>query len=466
MTRPIYAYFSERLRPRATRIAWATLFVFMGLGTMDRVVAQGTTAVVAPVPKLEMDVVDKPQHFKLTRTEASTPCFLVRNISGGDLTVTDMVLEYVQDPLGKTTLPDPTTVPVSGWSNTLLKDKAQTRLCVMFPAPQKLGEYDARFLMQTGAGPDSREKFADAKVTVGELSPPPLSSFSSTVCSLAVGLGVLILALFVRRKQKRSFLQSPDGDYSVSRFQVMAWTIVVVSSFTYLYFSTGKQVAFPDSVMYLMGISIGSLTGAKILATTKSQTMGGGVAAGVSGGSAGVAAAGGAGGTALKPLGAALASMLSDNGQPSTMRYQMFVWTIVAAIFFLRQVWAKSAMWDVPNGLLVLMGISHGGYLLDKGVSPDTSMKVQSVQPSKVPHDTTTNLNPATPLVIVGLNFNPVTAQIKVTLGGKDLPVTAATASQLNVTLPAGTFAAGHYDLVVQQPGEDAEVLKSAFEVQ
>lgn len=444
--------------PLVIGFALATGCLGLVLGSVDAVMAQGSAPSTAPtpaaVPKLEIVALDKPEHFTLTRTEASAPCFWVRNVGGGDLTATTITFEYVQDSSGTATLPD--APRVTGWTNTTLKDKGQTELCVWFPAPQKLGEFAARFLLQTSPNPESRERFADAKVTVVELAPKGISPLWATCCAAAVGLFVLMLAFFVRRKENRSFLQSPDGDYSVSRFQVMAWTIVVVSSWVYVYLHTGKQVSFPDSVMYLMGISIGSMTGAKILSTTKSQTLGGGVAAG------GAAAAGGD----KKSLGAVIANMLSDNGQPSTMRYQMFVWTVVAAMFFLRQVWATDALWDVPNGLLVLMGISHGGYLLDKGTAADTSMRVQSVQPSKVAHDPAANQNPATQLVIVGLNFTTDPTKITATLGGQKLTVTKADLSRLDVQLPANVLAVGRYDLVLQQPGQDAEVLKDTFEVQ
>ena len=62
-------------------------------------------------------------------------------------------------------------------------------------------------------------------------------------------------------------------------------------------------------------------------------------------------------------------NMLSDNGEPSLMRLQLFVWTFATAAFFLYQVWSTETLWDVPSSLLILMGISHGGYLVDKGAS-------------------------------------------------------------------------------------------------
>ena len=60
--------------------------------------------------------------------------------------------------------------------------------------------------------------------------------------------------------------------------------------------------------------------------------------------------------------------MLSEKGQLSLMRLQMFGWTVVTGLRFIVHVFRTQQFWDVPVGLLVLMGISHAGYLGDKGV--------------------------------------------------------------------------------------------------
>ena len=61
--------------------------------------------------------------------------------------------------------------------------------------------------------------------------------------------------------------------------------------------------------------------------------------------------------------------MLSDDGQPSMMRLQLFGWTLVTIFLFLVVLYRKQELWDVPQTLVILMGISHAGYLGDKGAA-------------------------------------------------------------------------------------------------
>jgi hypothetical protein len=228
------------------------------------------------------------------------------------------------------------------------------------------------------------------------------------------------------------------------------WTLVIVFSYSYLFLHKGPEVLFPNSIWGLLGISVGSISAATILGKRKEEDKGGGVASA----------------TLVPPVKVNwLADMLSDNGDPSLMRLQMFVWTIATAGLFLRQVWATETLWDIPSSLLILMGISHGGYLVDKGAAAETSMKFEALQPDEVTADAAGNY-PDVSLVIVGQNFDPV--RMACYIDGVMLTVNAntSTAEQINAVLPAGSaLRKTTHDLLLQKPGEKSVLMKDIFTV-
>lgn len=173
-------------------------------------------------------------------------------------------------------------------------------------------------------------------------------SFAIAIAFLVV---VLILTVMVRSKDGINFFQSPDGAVSVSKVQVWMWTMTIIFSYVYLFLWQGPPDTFPDSLWELMGISALSSGTAKYISVVT--------------------------GKAQQPATPAvqekiakqnwLVSMLSDDGQPSMMRLQMFGWTLVTVFLFLMYLHKNRGLWNVPQALVILMGISHAGYLADKG---------------------------------------------------------------------------------------------------
>ena len=172
--------------------------------------------------------------------------------------------------------------------------------------------------------------------------------------SIAIGflVAVLLLTLLVKSKNGFNFFQSPNGAVSVSKVQVWMWTMTLIFSYVYLFLWQGPPDKFPDSLWELMGISALSTGTARYIASVT--------------------------GKAQPPTEEAkatiakqrwLVSMLSDDGQPSMMRLQLFGWTIVTIFLFLMYLYKNRALWDVPTTLVILMGISHAGYLGDKGAA-------------------------------------------------------------------------------------------------
>lgn len=172
--------------------------------------------------------------------------------------------------------------------------------------------------------------------------------------TIAVGflVVVLLLTLLVKSKDGFNFFQSPDGAVSVSKAQVWMWTMTLIFSYVYLFLWHGPPEKFPDSLWELMGISALSTGTARYIAAVAGKTQ-----------------------PPTEETKATIAkqnwlvSMLSDDGQPSMMRLQMFGWTLATVFLFLMYLQKNQTLWDVPNALVILMGISHAGYLGDKGVA-------------------------------------------------------------------------------------------------
>ena len=179
-----------------------------------------------------------------------------------------------------------------------------------------------------------------------------VSQWSSFAIALAFLVVVLVMTIAVKSKDGINFFQSPDGAVSVAKVQIWMWTMTIIFSYVYLFLWQGPPDKFPDSLWELMGISALSTGAAKYIASVTDK------------------------GVPQTPEVQAkiarqnwLVSMLSDDGEPSMMRLQLFGWTLVTVFLFLMYLHKNRTLWDVPQTLVILMGISHAGYLGDKGAS-------------------------------------------------------------------------------------------------
>ena len=72
-----------------------------------------------------------------------------------------------------------------------------------------------------------------------------------------------------------------------------------------------------------------------------------------------------------------MVDLFRDDKSPDNldlMKFQMFGWTVIAIVFysylFLRQIVPTlTALPEVPNGIVILTGLSQSGYLAAKGIS-------------------------------------------------------------------------------------------------
>jgi hypothetical protein len=177
-------------------------------------------------------------------------------------------------------------------------------------------------------------------------------------------LAALVFALVVRgvRESKIAgedngplaafFLDRQTNSFSLSKFQVLAWTAVSVFGFVYLYLCrTMVQWNFafppiPEGLPTLLGVSAGTT----VVAT-------------------GITAQHGSKGAG--PIHPSMADFISSGGIIAGDRFQFFVWTLVGCLGFLGIILSSdpaslTQLPDINGTFLTLMGISSAGYLAGK----------------------------------------------------------------------------------------------------
>ena len=212
------------------------------------------------------------------------------------------------------------------------------------------------------------------------------------VVMLALLAFVLVAGLGIRGVLSGAFIDERNK-ISLSRFQMLTWTIVALSAYGTIVISrvkddplTAMDVTVPRTIWLLMGISTTSLVGSPLVRSTKKEA-------------------------ALSLQSDVAAQRLEDQGKaPETVRVegqivsnrsvrdarwadlftgeevsnvthldlakiQMFFFTVLVVLSYglaigqlLRSEGTPAALPDVGEGMIVLLGISHGGYLAHKAV--------------------------------------------------------------------------------------------------
>ena len=150
------------------------------------------------------------------------------------------------------------------------------------------------------------------------------------------------------------FLDRQTNSYSLSKFQLIAWTAVAIFGYLYVLFCRTliqwdfHFPAIPNGWPTLLGVSAAT-TVAAVGITANRGSKGAG------------------------PLEPSFADFISSGGMVTGDRFQFFVWTLVGFLGFLLLVLLADPstlkeLPDVPQGFLYLMGISAAGYLGGKVV--------------------------------------------------------------------------------------------------
>ena len=198
-----------------------------------------------------------------------------------------------------------------------------------------------------------------------KLSTRPEEEVRALAIIVSAACGLIVLAMVwkgIRLSQANAsggvldwfFLDKQTNSYSLSKFQLVAWTTVAIFGYVYVLFSRTliqndfTFPAVPSGWPTLLGMSAATTVAAVGLTSSRGSK--------------------GAG-----PDKPSLADFISAGGMVMGDRFQFFVWTLVGVLGFLMLVVladpsSLKALPDVPQGFLYLTGVSAAGYLGGKAV--------------------------------------------------------------------------------------------------
>lgn len=139
------------------------------------------------------------------------------------------------------------------------------------------------------------------------------------------------------------------GGASLSLAQVLLWTILVFSASFYVLVVSGKLLDLSDDILVLLGLAGGASVIAKITAAAKD---GKGQALSKA--------------TEKEPK---WLDLIKTEERPDLYKFQMALFTTLAAVFVIREIYSTLEFPILPAGLLTLIGISNGVYLTAKASS-------------------------------------------------------------------------------------------------
>jgi IPT/TIG domain. len=212
--------------------------------------------------------------------------------------------------------------------------------------------------------------------------------------AVLIGLGVLALLWIFASITSGSWnpwrlIEGADGISSTSKFQWILWLTVILFAYVVLWVLRAKSGDYsaisnvPANLLTVLGFSTGTAVAAKGITVGYLRS-----------GQVTKPTGAGAGSPVTKPTGAAAAPqkggiLQDDAGVPELAKIQMVGFTFVAVSIFvatlIHQITStppQTQLPDIDSALLVLMGLSQGGYLGKKLVSFGSPI-LYSVTPSK-----------------------------------------------------------------------------------
>lgn len=139
------------------------------------------------------------------------------------------------------------------------------------------------------------------------------------------------------------------GGASLSLAQILLWSILVFSASFYVLVVSGKLLDLTKDVLMLLGIAGGASVIAKVTASAKDgkgQALSGAME--------------------KEPK---WLDLIKTEGRPDLYKFQMALFTTLAAVFVTREIYSTLEFPILPAGLLTLIGISNGVYLTAKASS-------------------------------------------------------------------------------------------------
>jgi hypothetical protein len=140
-------------------------------------------------------------------------------------------------------------------------------------------------------------------------------------------------------------VKNPQAPYSWARTQLAFWTVIVLSSFLYLFFKFNEIPGLDQVNLILLGITVATTASAKLI--DESQKQNGNL-------------------SQDNPSKGFLYDILSDKNGVSIHRLQNVLWTLIVGVVYIHYVASAGSLPDetvLTTNLLILMGISTGAYV-------------------------------------------------------------------------------------------------------
>lgn len=160
----------------------------------------------------------------------------------------------------------------------------------------------------------------------------------------------------------------PDGDPSLSLLQVFIWSVLTVWGFFYVYIVAGNLLVLTPEMLGLLGIAGAGSVLARWIA-----------ASGAGGGSSEPRSAFAPNARAT-PQPNDFWTMLSTGGNFDLLKLQMFVFTVVIALYVLCRIVDAAAFPALDANTLLLLGVSQGVYITGKLASRSGLAALQTVK--------------------------------------------------------------------------------------
>lgn len=177
-----------------------------------------------------------------------------------------------------------------------------------------------------------------------------LIALSSRAKSIGVALLTTGIMLFVMLRWlgaggaanlARNLCTNKFGHYSLANVQVLMWSVVVLFALFFVWWATGEILSISSGVLTLLGVSGGTLVAARTVESFDPNLQ-------------------------QKKAPPSLSDLISSEGKFDVPRFQMLAFTLFAIVYALMAVLRGEGLPDLPDNLLLLMGISNATYVAGK----------------------------------------------------------------------------------------------------
>ncbi|MBE9571938.1 MAG: hypothetical protein KAW47_06520 [Thermoplasmatales archaeon] len=141
------------------------------------------------------------------------------------------------------------------------------------------------------------------------------------------------------------FAVTPIGTYSISVTQALFWTFIVAFSCVYVYMLKASFIVIPSQILILLGITGGTALASRINAVSKDVVPNDLMK------------------DIRKKRTPKLRDMIFIGGRMNIYKFQMMVFTLVTGIIVMAELIKACNFPEIPNTLIVLMGVSNTLYL-------------------------------------------------------------------------------------------------------